>query len=985
MIMGDQLLLPNSRRAVTTAAPPIGVIGRDKDRDKIIAMLHEMEDHCQANTVSDKCYSVIGIHGMAGSGKSTLAQCVYDHEKKCRKDKMEGHFDIVMWIHVSQKFDLDTIFREMFEGATGEECPKFNSRNVLKEKLEDELRGKQILLVLDDVWYNSRNSGDREELKTLISPLNVGKEGSRILVTSRTEAALVALGAVKERCIPISDLDDEVFLKMFMHYALRDARVSDHDRRILEMIGEDIAKKLKGSPLAARTVGSRLRGTQTVEFWRSQKDRDLMNDTMGALWWSYQYLDEQVRRCFAYCSIFPRRHKLRRDELVKLWVAEGFIKTSKPEEEMEDVAKNYFDELLSASFLQKVELRDGREVDYFTIHDFLCDLAEEVAGRDCFRIEKGFTGEVPQDVRYLFVGTYDTKILAEKISGLQKLRTLIIGDRIHINSSTACKVFAGMFTKLTELRKLRVLKINFVGLAHARFSFPDSIGQFKHLRYFAFVVTALVELTLSGAFTKLYHMQVVDFLSCQRLDFSRGADMMNLVNLRSVISWADFDFPNVGRLIWLQMLPFFRIRREQGYEPHQLKHLNKLQGKLAIHGLQNIESKEEALEVNLAGKEKLTELVLCWDDDSCSPEIQAEVLEGLCPSKYLERLEIRNYHSTRLPSWMMGKHNCSPKNLKILELRGWIQLGPAPDLGAFIHLQSLFLSACNWDALPCNMEHLTALKKLDIQSCENIQSLPTLPKSLEWFQVMGCIWDALPGNMEHLTALKRLDIKSCKNILSLPTLPKSLEEFNIMNCSRDALRGNMEHVTSLKKFEIRSCKNMRSLPTLPKSLDEFIVVGCSFNALPGNIEHITSLRRLNIQSCENMQLLPTLPKSLEEFIILKCSLDALPGNMEHLTALKRLDIKSCKNIQSLPTLPKSLEELTVTDCSLNALPGNIECLTSLKTMNIRSCKNIQSLPTLPKSLEEITVKWCSDEFIQSCVTTDDPNWQKIEHIPKKNN
>ncbi|VAI93154.1 unnamed protein product [Triticum turgidum subsp. durum] len=415
--------------------------------------------------------------------------------------------------------------------------------------------------------------------------------------------------------------------------------------------------------------------------------------------------------------------------------------------------------------------------------------------------------------------------------------------------------------------------------------------------------------------------------------------MMNLVNLRHVISIANLEFPNVGRLIWLDTLPFFTIRRERGYEPHQLKHLNKLQGKLLINGLENVESKEEALEVNLAGKEKLTKLVLEWDDDSCTPEVQAEVLEGLCPSKYLERLEIRNYYGKRIPNWITGKHNGRPKNLQELTFRRWTQLGPAPDLGAFIHLESLFLSDCNWDALP--------------------------------------------GNMEHLTALKRLDIDSCKNIVSLPTLPKSLEEINVRNCSRDALRGNMEHLTSLKKFVIWNCKNMQSLPTLPKSLDEFKVGACSFNALPGNIEHITSLRRLDIQSCENMRLLPTLPKSLEEFIIFNCSLDTLPGNMEHLTTLKKLSICICMNMRLLPTLPNSLEEFIVKDCGLNALPGNMEQLTSLKTLEIKSCKNMRSLPKLPKSLEEIAVCYCSDEFTQSCVTTDDPNWQKIEHIPKK--
>ena len=103
------------------------------------------------------------------------------------------------------------------------------------------------------------------------------------------------------------------------------------------------------------------------------------------------------------------------DELVKLWVAEGFIKISKPEEEMEDVAKNYFDELLSASFLQLggKERVHGHDVDYFTIHDLLCDLAEEVAGRDCFRIENGFTGEVPSGVRYLFAGTCNIEMEGE--------------------------------------------------------------------------------------------------------------------------------------------------------------------------------------------------------------------------------------------------------------------------------------------------------------------------------------------------------------------------------------------------------------------------------------------------------------------------------------------------------------------------------------------------------------------------------------------
>uniref|UniRef100_R7WD79 R13L1/DRL21-like LRR repeat region domain-containing protein n=1 Tax=Aegilops tauschii TaxID=37682 RepID=R7WD79_AEGTA len=238
-------------------------------------------------------------------------------------------------------------------------------------------------------------------------------------------------------------------------------------------------------------------------------------------------------------------------------------------------------------------------------------------------------------------------MLTKKIPGLQNLRTLIIDDMIKVQSNE-CAVFGSFFIMFTGLSKLRVLNLRFCGIGLSMFSFPDSIGKLKHLRYFAFRVPQITKLTLPAAFTKLYHMQVVDFGLCINLAFRCGEDMMNLVNLRCVISKADLAFPNIGRLTWLQMLPFFTIKRIHGYESHQLKHLNKLQGKLQIHGLEHVKTKEEAVEIKLAGKERLTELVLVWDHDHFripEPEVQAEVLEGLCPSKYLERLEIRNYQA----------------------------------------------------------------------------------------------------------------------------------------------------------------------------------------------------------------------------------------------------------------------------------------------------------------------------------------------------
>jgi len=443
-----------SSACVTTSSPLSTVIGRDEDCDKIVAMLHEKDEHSQSNASSSPCYSVVGIHGIGGSGKSTLAQLVCAYEKK------DSHFDLVMWVHVSQDFSVDTIFMEMFEAATGTSCPQLKNRDTLQDMLEKKLNGKRFLLVLDDVWYNIRDVMQSDNLQQILSPLKAGEAGSKILVTSRTEDALLALGAAKQRCIPLSVLDEDVFWNLLMHYALHDVPVDDHARRILGDIGKEIAKKLKGSPLAARIVGGQLRIRKNIEFWRSVRDRDLLNETMGALWWSYHHLHEQVKRCFAYCSLFPRRHCLERDELVKLWAAEGFARCTNEGEEMEDVCQEYFDELVSASFLQLRAKENPHDEDYYLVHDLLRDLAEKAAGSDFFRIENSLTlfgkcpaVEVPPGVRHVFVKYYNKELITKEICKLDNLRTLFINSDWDGVEEEVLKYMFG------RLRKLRVLNI----------------------------------------------------------------------------------------------------------------------------------------------------------------------------------------------------------------------------------------------------------------------------------------------------------------------------------------------------------------------------------------------------------------------------------------------------------------------------------------------------------------------------------------------
>uniref|UniRef100_A0ACD5TL14 Uncharacterized protein n=1 Tax=Avena sativa TaxID=4498 RepID=A0ACD5TL14_AVESA len=741
-----------------SSAPKVKVTGRDKDRDQIAEMLRDTKDDGYPSSIDNKCFSVVGIYGISGSGKTTLAQHV------CKYEEKENYFDIVMWIHVSQNYSAGDIFKEMFEAASTDKTPKCpKSLDVLEKELEKKLDGKRFLLVLDDIWCDE--DGDEQKLENLLSPLSLGKKGSKILATSRSKDAFLDLGpGVTCTDFPIKSLDDQTFLEMFMYYALGSTNPDDPDQMELTSIGAKIAQKLKGSPLAARTVGGQLRKKQSnVNFWRMTLDRDLLNETTGAVWWSYQQLDERVRRCFSYCSLFPRRHSFDRDDLVKFWVAEGFIQTANPED-LEVVGQCYFDELLATSFMQPGEPEFHGGKPRYLVHDLMYDLAEKVAGNDCFRIENGQRRQVPRDVRHLFVA--NGQMVTEEIFELKNLRTLIIYDVDW--SESADEVF---FQKVFEkLRKLRVLAVDYTSRFGRRvLKMPPTIGHLKHLRYLSLMLPNDSKLIIPRTLTNLYHLQVLIFYGFSTLTYPSDIDMGKLSNLRYMsLGDCGTTLPNIARLTLLNTLEYFNVWTEHGFEIKQLRDLNKLQGRLIILGLDNVKSKDEAHEANLAAKRRLTELELTWDEwghGTTSPEVQTGVLEGLCPPEGLKSLGIKGYQGLEFPSWVVDVQNNGPKYLNSLYLDACHKLQPSPNLfESFIYLREFTISDSYWDRLPDNMKSLRWLKSLYIRSCPNIKLLPELPCSLENFAAAFCDGDFMQSfkQVDHPNWQKLQHVKNCR-------------------------------------------------------------------------------------------------------------------------------------------------------------------------------------------------------------------------------
>ena len=213
------------------------VIGREHDKQKIIDML--LQD---SNSLS-----VIPIVGIGGLGKTTLAKTVFNDKS------LDDTFSLKKWVCVSDDFELKNLLVKILNSASvsGSAAPnpfhQENFTNLDLEQLQNHLRsaiaGKKFLLVLDDVWNEDRVKW--VELKNLIQ---VGAEGSKVLVTTRSHSIAKMMGTNASYILELEGLSTEDSLFVFVKWAFKEGEEKNYPE--LVEIGKEIVQKCGGLPLA---------------------------------------------------------------------------------------------------------------------------------------------------------------------------------------------------------------------------------------------------------------------------------------------------------------------------------------------------------------------------------------------------------------------------------------------------------------------------------------------------------------------------------------------------------------------------------------------------------------------------------------------------------------------------------------------------------------------------------------------------------------
>lgn len=107
---------------------------------------------------------------------------------------------------------------------------------------------------------------------------------------------------------------------------------------------------------------------------------------MPSLLLSYYALPPNLKRCFAYCAVFPKDTLLQKDDLIKLWMANGLL-SSKGEKELKKISEHYFDDLVMHSFLQNIETDRFENIVSCKMHDLVHDLTRSLIENEVLFME----------------------------------------------------------------------------------------------------------------------------------------------------------------------------------------------------------------------------------------------------------------------------------------------------------------------------------------------------------------------------------------------------------------------------------------------------------------------------------------------------------------------------------------------------------------------------------------------------------------------
>lgn len=514
----------------------------------------------------------------------------------------------------------------------------------------------RYLIVMDDIhstslWHIIRRA------------VPEGSGGSRIIITGQIEeVALTCCGFHPEYIFKMKYLSMESSRKLFPSIAFGSEDNCPNEVR------DEIIERCGGLPLTIVSIASLL--SSFVESHQDEKPmvkgwnhvnhslhcnlrlNFALDVTKQALNLCYNNLPHHLKTCLLYLTIYPEDYTILKDDLVKQWVAEGFITAVGEQDKHMEEAGKYFDELVKRRMIQPVDVKADNEVSSCTLHSMVLDLIANKSVEDNFIVVldkyQGLVG-LPEKVRRLSLHFGNARHAnAPECISLSQVRTL---------------AFFGFYKCMPEIKEfklVRILVLQIWGDNCGTILDLRVISELHHLRYLKISCDTTIDLP-----TQIKQLKYLMTIEIEATAISIvPSDIVDLPVLSHLILPIEADMPDkIGDMSSLCTLGHFDLSKYSEDMVHSLGRLTNLQhlhltcsSAMPIHDLESNLNTLGSVIKSLSKLKSVTVVPRFLHKKSLAPgssTFRISWKDFSSPPLFLQNLELSPSICTfsRLPNW----------------------------------------------------------------------------------------------------------------------------------------------------------------------------------------------------------------------------------------------------------------------------------------------------------------------------------------------